>query len=112
MVAGHNQVMQPLMTVWWKDRGSLHCESQLIISHVPQVKKSGESGKSGNSELIKGLGATEILALQTVSVHLKLGRNVVNFINSEQEDRQPYRSALVRSKLTWNQAWLLAHAAN
>lgn len=53
LAAGNNQVMQPLPPLRWKERGYPNCENQLIISHVPQVINSGESGENGNSELIK-----------------------------------------------------------
>lgn len=66
----------------------------LVISHVPQVINSGESGENGYSELIKDVVEQRFLAHQIVSVHLKSGRSVVRFINSKQGTDNLHRGGM------------------
>lgn len=107
--AGHNQVMQPLIALWWKDCGSLHCESQLIISHVPQVINSGESGENSNSELIKDSVLQRFWHFRRfLSIWSREGTCWVSLIPSRRTDNL-YKGGEVRGKLMWNQVWLATH---
>lgn len=99
--AGHNQVTQPLISLWWKDRGSPNCESQLIISHVPQVINSGESGENGNSELIKDSVLQRFWHFRRfLPIWSWEGTWWVSLIPSRRTDNL-YRGGWVRSKLMW-----------
>lgn len=90
------------ISLWWKDCGYPHCASQLIISHVPQVINSGESGENGNSELIKDWVLQRFWHFrQFLSIWSWEGTWWVSLIPSKRKDNL-HRGGWVKSKLVWN----------
>lgn len=115
IAAGHNQVMQPPPRTSLMKRARPpppYCESGLIISHVPQVINSGESGENGNSELIKDSVLQRFWHFRRfLSIWSWEGTWWVSLIPSRRTDNL-YGGGWVRSNLMWNRAWLLTRAAN